>query len=819
MINKEYKRFFFISLAALLVLSAYPLVNGARMAFLSVVNGAIAPEHYAKYIVPYTAMCCAVILFAAFQPLLFKAGRFALPVGFAGTFAVFITAELLIERIRLRTDGMSLVDAATFSINQAQSLPSATVDAWQASLCIASPPTVDQSVQYALQDRYLYIMANNTYKIHYYLIALILISMICGLVYGIGRMLRSGDRAKTKPLILQGISTAALTALCVFANTTGFFRQTEAIQTPLASVLTCLFFVVLGAAVGVYIGSFLLGKGRRLGIRLPVFVSIAAVLLMFFGEAAMMEGGLYRFGTCWFFDGLPFISLAPADILVILLAGGTTWLILRTARRKGSFPGKLTTVVSLIVCAIIAVSGIGFSMADRDTENEIVSNTGDVGVLNTADDIFGCYTFSECLYMNPLSSVSQFGGLPYVYGIGAASLIIANTGTGDIAQFPARYEKTPVAEDELSSKADFMLESFPYPHLSLYKERWLHAAFIGEGGQQYRLYQMDGDIWLVQQNGDWLWSIYKLQKTDKTTLADLERAFKVRDGAPEGLPQMTLNDVYDLARNGESLTLRDFNRFDGKAVGSGFMIMRYDIEGGCVLIVHCDTPDSAPNYARLSKRGYDPFDEALTVDIRAGTQAVAAYMNILHTLTSLKIEDSHGGTGPRELIYEFDDYKYYLNTTRADGIFITFDNGDRLPLKKALEERRLIIEDAVANGLSNVFMVPSDNPLGGEFTILHHLHTFAFDNEAFYPSASFMYVVYENGFSTYFDAAELADILALQGRSALAGKLRQISTDKLPVIVGKAYITDAGLADAGIVVEIGWALSSHTPVSFTSTYS
>ena len=124
----------------------------------------------------------------------------------------------------------------------------------------------------------------------------------------------------------------------------------------------------------------------------------------------------------------------------------------------------------------------------------------------------------------------------------------------------------------------------------------------------------------------------------------------------------------------------------------------------------------------------------------------------------------------------------------------------------------------MANGLYNISMEPVDNPLGGRFSILHHLHKFTFDNEEFYPSTSFMFVVYGDGFVTYFDIAELAEILALQDRSELANKLRQIiKTNNLPVIAGKAYITEAGLAEAGIAVDIGWALSSHTPVSFIST--
>ena len=79
MSDKGYKRFYLVSLAVLLVLSAYPLVNGVYMAFLSIANGAIEPEQYAKYVVPYAAMCFSIIMFAAFQPLLFKTGRFAFP--------------------------------------------------------------------------------------------------------------------------------------------------------------------------------------------------------------------------------------------------------------------------------------------------------------------------------------------------------------------------------------------------------------------------------------------------------------------------------------------------------------------------------------------------------------------------------------------------------------------------------------------------------------------------------------------------------------------------------------------------------------------
>ncbi|NLA87390.1 MAG: hypothetical protein GX847_08980 [Clostridiales bacterium] len=473
-----------------------------------------------------------------------------------------------------------------------------------------------------------------------------------------------------------------------------------------------------------------------------------------------------------------------------------------TNRKYGRF-----FVISLAVCVIAAGIVLGLVLSRKE---------GDV--TGEADDILGCYAFDQCLYMNPLSSFFPYKAMPYVYGVGRDALIIADTSTSDVQSLSAQYEKTSVPADAFSSESDLIV--FRPPDLSQYKERLLRAVFSG-GGPRYGLYQMDGDIWLVDGHGGRLWSIYRLQRTDKVTLDDLERALAVQDNA-KSLPQLTLKDVYALARRGDNLTLRDFRKFDVRAVGSGFTSLRYNIKGGCVLIVHSDTPDSKPNAFRLSKLGYDPYDENLTVDIREGAAAVAAYLDPLHSLTSLKIEDPHDGSLPPELIYEFDGYRYYLNTTRANSIFITFENGERLPLKQALEERRTIIEDLVANGLYNVSMMPVDSPLGGEFSVLHHRHTFAFDSEAFYPSASFMFIAltpptFEGIAKTYFNAAELADILSLQGRDALAGKLKQIlETDNLPVIAGKAYISDAGLAAAGITVDVGWALSSHTPVNFSA---
>ncbi len=466
-------------------------------------------------------------------------------------------------------------------------------------------------------------------------------------------------------------------------------------------------------------------------------------------------------------------------------------------------------------------SGVRFSLTEPKPDEDIFGSYEFASAVRFSiteskpdEDIFGCYEFADCIFMNPLSSfMADRRSMPYVYGLGKNGLIIANIENGDVEHWNVKYEKTFVQEDELASKIDF--GSLLLSDLSQYKERWLRAA-CNDSGLQYNVYQMDGEIWLAKLNDDKLWSVYRLQATDKASLEDLERAWTENRPSP-GVRRMTLNEVYALARKGDQLKLDDFKPFTGKVVGSGFLIMRYDIvRSGCVLFVHSDTADGGLNYARLSKQGYDTLDEALTVDIREGAGSVAAYLNPLYSLMKLKIEDPHGGTDTRELIYEYDGYRYYLNTTRADKVFITIENGDRLPLKQALEDRRVVVEDLVANGLFNIYMEPVENPMGGYFPILHHLYTFTFDKEAFYPSASFMYLVNDNTFKVYFGKTEFADILEMQGRGELAEKMRQYAiTSHLVVINEKTYLTHEGISELGITMDIGWAYSSHTPVEFS----
>ncbi|MCL1810404.1 MAG: hypothetical protein FWG42_11675 [Clostridiales bacterium] len=804
--TEKNKRYYIISLAVLAALSAYPVANGIRIAFLNFANGAIEPGQYAKYVVPYAAVCASLLLFAALLPLFLKLKRLAFPAGLAFAFGVFFAVERFFEKIKIHVDGLTLILAPQPAAGAGSQ--AATMDMWQAAQCAISPVMLDQSsLTYAFQDRFFYVLEDGTYKIHYYLISLALITMVCGLLYGAARMLLGNGKPSSKAIFLRAASTGLLVAMCVFANMTAFFRGPLAIQTPLASALTCLFFIVLGTSIGVYAGSFLLDKGRWLGLLAPAAVSLCAVSLMYAGEAAMMNGNLYRFGTGWFFDALPGLAPAPVDIFVALLPCVASWLILYAARRREGPFGKRAVVFASALCLAIVATGLLCS----------------VPAPKYADgDVLGCYVFDENIYTNPLSSYVAFGGTPYVYGFDESAFIRADFESGDVLTCSVEYCNTPVGVDEFSKVADGLFSDW-LPNLALFKERFLVAVTNSESGQKSGLYRMDGKLWLVEFSGAGIWSIYRLKKTTETTIADLKRAathFQENpqliwpDGSYEN--QMKLSDVFALARKGKALGLDDFDTFPYQLSGPGFTVRRYDVVGANKVLVR--TNGNGLESALLhSGRTLDP---AKAIDLREGFEAVARYLNPLNSFDGIAIEgmkNLNRAEGKKTLIYDYDydECRYYLNAEHAKDLYVTFDGGERLQLKQALEARRTTVEDVAANGLYNISMVPVENPLGGEFTVLHHKHTFELNGEAFYPSKSFMYVAGNGNKDVYYDIDELAEILEQYGHGDEAATLRKrASAAGLTAIARGDYIRDTALAEIGAETEVGWEFSSHTPVLF-----
>lgn len=165
-----------------------------------------------------------------------------------------------------------------------------------------------------------------TFKLHFYMISVLLILTVINCVYGFGKLIRTGDNSRKKSLTLQTIATALFLGLCILACFTAFFRTGTILVSPLSAFLMGLFFITLGVTGGIYTLSFLT-KNHRRWAALPAAVSAALTLAMYIGEMCLISGQLYLFGTGWFFEPLGALVLAPVDIGIILLSALITALI------------------------------------------------------------------------------------------------------------------------------------------------------------------------------------------------------------------------------------------------------------------------------------------------------------------------------------------------------------------------------------------------------------------------------------------------------------------------------------------------------------
>ena len=172
------------------------------------------------------------------------------------------------------------------------------------------------------------------FKIHFYIISILIDLVILGVVYGFYKMVCDENYKKKKPLIVQLVSVAVFVGLCILACFTAFYRTGEIIVSPISAVLMAVFFIVFGVTAGVYTGTWLYGKRRLLSAIIPSFIAIATTVVMYIGEMVMMQWNLYRFGEGVIFDPIGACPLAPVDIAVILASGAITYFILLLIRQK-----------------------------------------------------------------------------------------------------------------------------------------------------------------------------------------------------------------------------------------------------------------------------------------------------------------------------------------------------------------------------------------------------------------------------------------------------------------------------------------------------
>lgn len=313
--SKLFKRYYLLSCIGVLVASYYPLSMGVRVIADMIVNGTVLKENYPKYIIPYTPMCIAIIVGVLLMPLcikLFK--RFVLVGGASIATSVFFAIELLFEQ--------KVVVSTAETVTK--------LEDWQMYMCYVPPEGWGETVTtYKMQTAVDILMGdyNPAFKLHFYVISVVLIITILNCLYGFGQMVKNGEKKRLKSLILQSVCSLTFLGLCILACFTAFWRDGNLQVSPLSAALMTIFFVLFGVTVGVFVGSFLLGKRKFVSIWSPSIVASVMTFLMYIGEMILLNGHLYNFGTGFIFDSISEIVFAPIDLLIIVASGCiTAWI-------------------------------------------------------------------------------------------------------------------------------------------------------------------------------------------------------------------------------------------------------------------------------------------------------------------------------------------------------------------------------------------------------------------------------------------------------------------------------------------------------------
>ena len=165
---------------------------------------------------------------------------------------------------------------------------------------------------------------NPAFKLHFYIISVVLILSILNCLYGFGQMAKTGDKGRLKGLVVQSACCLCFLGLCILACFTAFWRDGRIEVALVSAVLMAVFFILLGVTVGVFACSFLSRKREVVSVGIPSVLASLTTLIMYVGEMILLNGHLYSFGDGFVFESIPGIVLAPVDILIIIASGCIT---------------------------------------------------------------------------------------------------------------------------------------------------------------------------------------------------------------------------------------------------------------------------------------------------------------------------------------------------------------------------------------------------------------------------------------------------------------------------------------------------------------
>lgn len=319
--NKTFRKYYLFSLLGVLLASCYPIYMGISVIVDMIRYGTVYAENYPKYIIPYTPIALALLVCVALIPVALKYfEKYALLFGTVISTVLFFVFEFILERAVTVTRTVTGI----FS----------TLEDWQMFMCYVPPNSFEERTWTevdVLMGEY-----SPTFKLHFYIISIVLIISILNCFYGFAKMIHTGDKSRRKSLVIQSVASGAFLGMCIWACFTAFYRNGDIQVSALSAVLMSVFFVLFGVTVGIYIESFTLNKKPLFSVWLPSVSAAVVTLVMYIGEMILLSGHLYRFGDGFFFAGIPGIVLAPVDIAVILGSGVMTAIIASFVRNKNT---------------------------------------------------------------------------------------------------------------------------------------------------------------------------------------------------------------------------------------------------------------------------------------------------------------------------------------------------------------------------------------------------------------------------------------------------------------------------------------------------
>lgn len=319
--NKTFRKYYLFSLLGVLLASCYPIYMGISVIVDMIRYGTVYAENYPKYIIPYTPIALALLVCVALIPVALKYfKKYALLFGTVISTVLFFVFEFILERAVTVTRTVTGI----FS----------TLEDWQMFMCYVPPNSFEERTWTevdVLMGEY-----SPAFKLHFYIISIVLIISILNCFYGFAKMIHTGDKSRCKSLVIQSVASGAFLGMCIWACFTAFYRNGDIQVSALSAVLMSVFFVLFGVTVGIYIESFALNKKPLLSVWLPSVSAAVVTLIMYIGEMILLSGHLYRFGDGFFFAGIPGIVLAPVDIVVILGSGVMTAIIASFVRNKNT---------------------------------------------------------------------------------------------------------------------------------------------------------------------------------------------------------------------------------------------------------------------------------------------------------------------------------------------------------------------------------------------------------------------------------------------------------------------------------------------------